>query len=198
MRRIYFLRGKFELEESLDDNGEAGPAESSFRPAESESESELRTDGVGEVTQRPALSATVQFGDPTAAAPFPTSVEGSSEAEAVTAVTPHTVFITRGGSVTFQIAPFLQVAIYEPGTNLAGIEVGPATLETVTFGPFELTNFRINDPRRRVALSPEQTQTTVTWTTPAGTFDPPGRYLAVCTSTPHFVFHHMYGWVIVP
>ncbi|MFQ5679707.1 MAG: hypothetical protein ACE5HP_09650 [Gemmatimonadota bacterium] len=202
MRRIYVLRGRFELEfeEPADPDEQpanTGQAESTGTREGFDREPDPTQEGTGEVARSPAVSATVRFGSATASSPFPISPEEGPQAEAATAVTPRTVRIGRGGSVTFEIAPFLQVAIYAPGTNLAAIEVGPGTLETVKFGPFELTSFRINDPRGRLALSPEQTQRTVTWTTPAGTFDQPGRYLAVCTSTPHFVFHRMYGRVIV-
>lgn len=110
---------------------------------------------------------------------------------------PYRVYIARGGSVTFRIAPYTQVAVYEPGTNLKDIEVSPDALEDVAFGPFTITNYRINDPNHRVALSPEQTRSGLTWTMPAGTFDRPGGYLVISTSTPHFAFGHLHGWVIV-
>ena len=38
---------------------------------------------------------------------------------------------------------------------------------------------------------------TANWTTPAGTFDTPGRYLVLCNFAPHFAEFGMYGWVDV-
>jgi hypothetical protein len=38
---------------------------------------------------------------------------------------------------------------------------------------------------------------TATWTTPAGTFDTPGRHLLLCNFAPHFAEFGMYGWVEV-
>jgi hypothetical protein len=37
----------------------------------------------------------------------------------------------------------------------------------------------------------------MSWTSPAGTFDEPGKYLIVCTVVPHFTLAKMYAWVVV-
>ncbi|MGH7572456.1 MAG: hypothetical protein ACREMK_11530 [Gemmatimonadota bacterium] len=37
----------------------------------------------------------------------------------------------------------------------------------------------------------------LTYISPPGTFDTPGRYLVICRVLPHFVVAGMYGWVIV-
>lgn len=138
-------------------------------------------------------SAIVSFGDPALAAPFPTDA-GNEEP---LGMVPQRVYISREGTVTFDIAPYHQVAIYRPGINLRDIDLAPERLEDVSFGPFTITDFRINDPRGRVQLSPPQSQSAQTWTTPAGTFERPGPHLVICTSTPHFVFAHTHGWIVV-
>ena len=79
-----------------------------------------------------------------------------------------------------------QPAVYEAGTTPGDIDlVGPV--------PF------VNDPQGRLALAPAVNAATgtATWTTPAGTFDTPGRYLVLCNFAPHFAEFGMYGWVEV-
>ena len=100
---------------------------------------------------------------------------------------PRTVVIDRGGSVTYirEGTGRHQVAIYGPGTAPEDIDV------TILSGGF------INDGTDRVAKGPLPTGAGWTiWTTPAGTFAEPGRYLVICTFPAHFA-EAMYGWVIV-
>lgn len=57
----------------------------------------------------------------------------------------------------------------------------------------------INENEGLVATGPRVSASagTATWTTPAGTFDEPGRYLILCNFAPHFAEFGMYGWVNV-
>lgn len=147
----------------------------------------------------PDATATVRFGLENVGSPFPPPAEHDRSTNAQDNLVPRTVVISQGGSVTFEIAPFHQVAIYEPGTTPNDIEISPATLEDlpVPFPPFVLPDFIINDPDSRVVLGPPLAFSHQTWTTPASTFDQPGRYLVICTVLPHFEDNNMYGWVIV-
>jgi hypothetical protein len=97
--------------------------------------------------------------------------------------------------VTFQIGPFHQVAVYQPGTKPGDIEVSPATLQPLIVGPVFIPNFIINDPDGRLALGPPVSFAPQQWTSPPLT--QPGTYLVICTVTPHFVEANMYGWIIV-
>lgn len=106
---------------------------------------------------------------------------------------PRTVTIAAGGTIHYEIMPFHQIGIYEPGTQPEDINL--ALTEDLTVPIFN-PDFIINDPDDRLALSPFMLAET-TWTSPSGTFDKPGRYLVICTITPHFVNADMYGWVIV-
>jgi hypothetical protein len=146
----------------------------------------------------PDAHATVRFGL-AAGSPFPPDSGHDQSAHARDSLAPRTVVIARGGGVTYQIAPFHQPAIYRPGTTPADITLSDATLDdlAVPFPPFVLPNFIINDPAGRVALAPALQVAPSTWTSPAGTFAQPGRYLVICTVLPHFAEFEMYGWVIV-
>ena len=107
-------------------------------------------------------------------------------------VFPRTVNIQAGGSVTFEIEDVHQVAIYAPGTRPADINV--SLQEPIPVLPF-LT--RITDPNNRIALGPDQTFGETIWTSPPHTFDTPGTYLVICTTTVHFVLAKMYAYVNV-
>lgn len=107
---------------------------------------------------------------------------------------PGTVVISRGGTVTFDVGAIHQVAIYGDGIGPDDIEVGPGTLEDSPIpGPFP-PDFIIDDPAERIYLGPA---ISFSGHTTSFTFDEPGRYLVICTVTPHFVANDMYGWVIV-
>ena len=143
------------------------------------------------------LEAHVQFGIDAHGSPFPPPDEHDASGHARDHVYPREVVIARGGRVVFDIPGFHQAAVYEPGTEPEDIRVDQTTLEDVNFGPFTIPDFRINDPTNRIVLGPAQKLFAQQWTTPAGTFAEPGRYLVICTTTPHFVFAKMWAWVTV-
>lgn len=137
------------------------------------------------VVAAPDGSADVRFGNEAAGSPFPPPDGHDRSFNAKDNMIPRTVTIAAGGSVGFAIEGFHQAAVYAPGTTPGDIDVlGP--------GPF------VNDPDGLLALGPLNVPpATQTWTTPAGTFSAPGRYLILCNFAPHFEFARMYGWVIV-
>ena len=145
-----------------------------------------------------SLSGVVRFGNNALGSPFPPQVGHDHSTQAADMLVPGTVVINRGGSVTFEIDPVHQAAVYQPGVEPEDIRVDASTLEDMDLGfGIVLPDFRINDPAGRLVLAPTQALSRHTWTTPPGTFDAPGRYLVICTTTPHFVLNRMYGWVIV-
>jgi plastocyanin len=107
-------------------------------------------------------------------------------------IRPATVVIQAGGSVTFEVYPLQQPAVYAPGTGPEDIDTEDT--EEIPVLPV-LT--RITDATNRIALGPDQSFTEAEWTTPPGTFDELGRYLVICDTTVHFVEANMYAWVIV-
>ena len=138
------------------------------------------------VLATPDGTATVKFGNDVGS-PFPPP-EHDASGNAKDNVVPRTVTLAAGGSVTYEMTPPTvsgphQVAVYGPGTE-------PEDIALLGPGPW------VNDPDGRIALGPTNF-TTLTWTTPAGTFATPGRYLVLCNFLPHFAFGNMYGWVIV-
>lgn len=147
----------------------------------------------------PPLNATVQFGLNQEGAPFLEHFPppGTDAHHAIDSIVPRTVVIAAGGSVTFDIARFHQVAIYEPGTTPEDIDTSVLTDLNVACPPFFVPDLVIADALGRVALGPAQACGSQVWTTPAGTFDDPGKYLVICTTLPHFAENDMYGWVIV-
>ena len=143
------------------------------------------------------LEAHVQFGIDEHGSPFPPQDEHDASGHARDHVYPREVVIARGGRVVFDIDEVHQVAVYKPGTEPSDIRVNQTTLEDVNLGPFTLPKFRINDPNNRIVLGPPQQLFPQHWTTPAGTFANPGRYLVICTTLPHFVGANMWAWVTV-
>jgi plastocyanin len=107
-------------------------------------------------------------------------------------IRPHTVVIAAGGSVTYEIYPEHQPAVYQAGTDPDDIDT--SQIEPVPGFP---GLFRITDANGRIALAPDQSDEEKEWTTPPGTFDQPGKYLVICTTLPHFVENNMYSYVIV-
>lgn len=141
------------------------------------------------VVAGPDAGATVRFGNDDVGSPFPPITEHDASGNGKFNLIPRTVTIAEGGSVTYDILIRFgvhQPAVYEAGTTPADIE---------SQGPFPF----VNDPTGRIALGPAVTPATGTdtWTTPAGTFDEPGRYLVLCNFAPHFAEFDMYGWVEV-
>lgn len=138
------------------------------------------------------LEAEVEFGSEDVGSSFPPGQHDQSF-HAFDKLRPGTVVIQRGGSVTYEIDPCHQPAVYSPGTLPSDIDV--SLLEPVGVPPCPPD--RINDPTGRLALAPPQSLVEKEWTTPPGTFDQPGKYLVICTTFVHFQFAKMYGWVIV-
>jgi hypothetical protein len=133
----------------------------------------------------PDSTATVRFGNPTVGSPFPPpEFEHDSSSNARDNLIPRTSVISAGGNVTFDVAGFHQVAIYEPGVTPDDIIVPPFPPES---------NIFINDSTDRLFLGAPGASVT----SPPGTFATPGKYLLICNVTPHFAFFNMYGWVIV-
>jgi plastocyanin len=149
--------------------------------------------------QEAPISAEVEFGSEKVGSPFPPPSGHDHSGHASHKMFPRTVTIARGGSVTFEVDEIHQPAIYAPGKEPKDVVITDQTLQDLTLPclPQTLTDFVINDPVGRVALAPPQACDESEWTTPAGTFEQPGRYLVICTTRPHFVDDQMYGWVVV-
>ena len=138
--------------------------------------------------------AEIEFGSEHVGSPFPPAQHDQSF-HAFDKLRPQTVVIERGGSVTFEIYPCHQAAVYAAGTTPDDIDASLVVPNTPGCPPE-----RIDDPAGRIALGPPQQPPgagEIEWTTPPGTFDQPGRYLIICTTRVHFLFAKMYGWVIV-
>ena len=144
-------------------------------------------------------SATMEFGEVThdVGSPFPPPDGHDASTHAQEKVRPRTVVISAGGSVTFEVGPFHQVSIYEPGTSAGNLAI--QGFESLT-SPFPIPDFLIVAPTGRITSNNLTTSLvfgTSTWTSPAGTFDTPGKYFVMCRVAPHFFNDQMYGWVIV-
>lgn len=164
-----------------------------------------RTSG-GADAARPAAapgipsSATLTFGRSGVGSPFPAPDGHDMSIHAYDKILPHVVNIRVGGTVTIDLAPLHAAAIYDVGTRPEDITLTDATLDDlpVPFPPGVLPNFVINDPTNRIALGPPPNPAGPgQWTTPAGTFDQPGRYLVICVIAPHFTLAKMYAYVNV-
>ena len=126
----------------------------------------------------PPDSATMKFGRPDLGSGCSFPCDDDASFHAVDKVAPGSVAISAGGSVTFEMNGFHQVAIYEPGIKPRDIEPN-----IITF-PF------LNDEDGRIFLGGLQVDETFT-------FEEPGKYLVLCNITPHFEEAQMWGWVIV-
>jgi hypothetical protein len=138
------------------------------------------------------LHADVDFGSPDGAVGSDFAPGHDQSGHASDKVRPRMTLIRAGGSVTFTLYPIHQAAVYAPG-------VGPEDIDTSEVEQIPVLPFltRITDDTNRIALSPGQAFGVQTWTTPEGTFDEPGMYLVICTTTVHFVDLDMYSWVLV-
>lgn len=141
------------------------------------------------------MHAEVEFGieEGAVGSPFPPA-EHDQSFHAFDKLRPRTVTIGPGGSVTFEIYPLHQPAVYEPGVRPEDIDTDstePIVINGTTL-PFPLV--RITDSDGRIALAPPQSFEEEEWTV---TFEEPGRYLVICTTWVHFTEAKMYGWVIV-
>jgi len=150
-----------------------------------------------DVAGGPPASAVIQFGSTERGSPFPGPSGHDASGHAHDKMYPRNIVIERGGSITFDIAPTHQVAVYRAGTEAGDISL--ANLETLDLSPGPvIPNFKINDPNGRLALSqPATILGPGQFTTPPGTFDQPGRYFVMCTTLPHFTAADMWGWVTV-
>lgn len=148
----------------------------------------------------PPMHATVRFGRDNVGSPFRPPDPHDASFHAIDKVTPHTAVISAGGSVTFEMGQFHQVAIYDDGTQPEDIDV-TMTIDLTAPPPAPpgtviIPDFIIDDPANRLAVGPFSFGPT-SWTSPAGTFDQPGTYLVICRVVPHFVVAKMYAFVIV-
>ncbi len=145
-------------------------------------------------------NAVVSFGRDDVGSTFPPPSGHDRSLHAKDNIRPQTVHIAAGGSVTFQMGTFHQVAIYQPGVAPSDIDVTltadltappPAPPGTVI-----IPDFLIDDPAGRLAVGPFSFAP-ISWTSPPGTFNAPGKYLILCRVVPHFVNANMYAWVVV-
>ena len=118
----------------------------------------------------PPDSATMVFGRP-----------DLGDGQARNKIEPGAVAISAGGTVTFVMDGFHQVAIYEPGIKPTDIVPGEGRVAS----PGDEGVIFIGDPAAR-GVSED-----------VYTFDEPGKYLVICNVTGHFVNAQMWGWVIV-
>ena len=138
----------------------------------------------------------VKFGMNGHGSPFDPAVGHDHSTQAKDVLIPRTVVIDAGGQVSFEIDPIHRVNVYRVGTSADDIDL--SKLINFSAGPVFIPNFVIDDPTNRIAQSPPFSFNIVqTWTTPAGTFNTPGRYFVMCSFLPHFAANDMYGWVIV-
>lgn len=145
-------------------------------------------------------NAVISFGRDDVGSPFPPPSGHDQSGHARDRLRPSTAIIRAGGSVTFEMGTFHQVAIYDQGVGTGDIDAS-ATVDLTAPPPAPpgtviIPNFIIDDAAGRLALS-DFSFAPMTWTSPPGTFDVPGRYLVICTVVPHFLGANMYGWVIV-
>jgi plastocyanin len=135
----------------------------------------------------PDATATVRFGNDDVGSPFPPITDHDQSGNGKFNLIPRTVAIAVGGSVTYDI--FVRFGFHEPKVY----DVGTTPDDIVGGFPFLDVSDGLIASGPRVSAA----QGTATWTTPAGTFDEPGRYLVLCNFTPHFAEFNMYGWVEV-
>ena len=126
----------------------------------------------------PPSSATMQYGSPNHGSGCNFPCQDDASFHSVDRIIPGAVAISTGGSVTFHVDGFHQVAIYALGTTAKDIEPNPAAF------PF------VEDPVGRLALGGVGSDLTFT-------FDQPGKYLVICNIAPHFEESNMWGWVQV-
>lgn len=200
IRRLLFLVPVFALLSCSDVNGPETPSASDDAAVGVSSHA---TGGASGNTAAPAglsSTATLTFGRTGVGSPFPPPSGHDMSMHAYDKILPHVANITVGGSVDVTLGPLHGVAIYDVGTRPQNLTLTDATLDdlAVPFPPGVLPNFVINDPNNRVAVGPAINPVAPqTWSSPAGTFDAPGRYLVICTILPHFALAKMYAYVNV-
>jgi plastocyanin len=122
--------------------------------------------------------------------PFPPA-EHDRSFKAVDKIRPRTTVIAEGGTVTFNVGPVHQIAIYEAGTEPEDISLAPANLDPNPLFPGPPV---INDPDGRLALGDPLSFPGYQLDY---TFTEPGRYLVICTFLPHFTEAKMYAYIEV-
>ena len=135
----------------------------------------------------PDSGATVRFGNDDVGSEFPPITGHDQSGNGKFNLIPRSVTVAEGGSITYDI--FVRFGFHEP--KVYDVGTTPDDIDVVF--PF------INEDEGLVATGPRVSGSpgTATWTTPAGTFDEPGRYLVLCNFAPHFAEFNMYGWVNV-
>ena len=129
----------------------------------------------------PPMEATVQFGNEDVGSGLNDPGAGvfhDSSFKANDKIRPHTVVISAGGTVDFQVAGFHQVAVCGEGIELADVTIPE-------FPP----NLMINDADCPAAAGLFESTSV--------TFNEPGQYLILCNITPHVVEAGMYSYVRV-
>jgi len=147
-----------------------------------------------------ATTAVISFGRDDVGSPFPPPTGHDQSLHAIEKVRPRNTNLAPGGTVTFQMGTFHQVAIYAPGTEPEDIDV-TQTIDLTAPPPAPpgtviIPNFLIDDPTNRLAQGPFSFAP-MAWDSPAGIFDTPGTYLIICNVVPHFTLAKMYAWVTV-
>jgi plastocyanin len=175
----------------------AGACGESPVPSASEAP-DLTNASVGAAAQ--SATAVISFGRDDVGSPFPPPSGHDRSFHAIDKVRPRQVNLGAGGTVTFQMGTFHQVAIYAPGTEPEDIDV-TLTIDLTAPPPAPpgtiiIPDFLIDDPTNRLAQGPFSFAP-MDWDSPAGTFDAPGTYLVICNVVPHFTISKMYAWVTV-
>lgn len=136
---------------------------------------------------------TVAFGRDDVGSPAAPGSGHDASGHAKDKVVPSTIVLARGGTITFDMGTFHQVAIYGPGTTPEDVDL--STIVDLEAGPIVIPNFLIDDSDAWIENGPFSFEP-MSWTSSPGTFSEPGRYLVICAVVPHF-FVKMYAWVIV-
>ena len=141
---------------------------------------------------KPPLHATMQFGNTGTGSDFPPQLGHDQSIHAEDKLVPRTVTISAGGTVAFVLSnPIHGIAVYAPGTTVAGLDTSTASPLGGQCPPVPFLNDANN---RRVQFPP-----LCAGGNPVGSYQfmAPGRYLVICTFLPHLYDADMFGWVIV-
>jgi plastocyanin len=113
-----------------------------------------------------------------------------ASAHAADSITPRTVVISAGGTVTFDLSGVHGVGVLPAGATLEDVAAGSTGFAGCPGGP-RSANY-ITQGLLFEGAPPCSGAGDATFT-----FDEPGRYLVICTFEPHLREGDMYGWVIV-
>jgi hypothetical protein len=133
----------------------------------------------------------VQFGID-AGSPFPPTADHDSSGHATDSLVPRTVVANQGDLVCFDTSGVHQFAAYEPGIEPADIDPDVTVSQPAACPPRPL----IDDPDGRVDFQTHPCNESRTYGFDTADLSP-GRYLVICTFSPHFKNGDMYGWVII-